>query len=739
MDVSNLLTQDTPQRTRSIKASGEIQQQQEHYHSYATRNSRSSYNHPNAGDRNTTPPTHLLYSAGQSAQPTPCNQSPPNPSPKHVAFELLLPESPNQRARLPMRVNIFPHDTTESIITTVKNFYGLYEGVGGARGVSFQDEDGNTLIARYENFKNNMTIYVRVVPNRPSISSTYDLSFNNAMSPLKSPHLDEAFNMPPPQSGQVPSGSQPPSRSASRMARQRSVSPQTGRGRRSVSASKNNQSRPGALSRGSSSQEVHHDGNSDAMNGYSSDEGGQGSVTSSRKAKSEQLASAEISLDNILEGGRRKRAKFESSELPLFVPPQVPITTSTSSISPQRRTDNQSGPSPVAYATQRSFSFNQSLQSPQSWASHGHTFNYPPQVGLSYPAPPGQQHGSRLPSRDDPTYPLSSRDSIVVPNGRASGVLPTPDPTVGGSCISDEDVALQLMRLGNTSNISRSTRNSGSTFDDGFSGAADVASSTSATSESGDGTDATEKPSLPTTTIRSKLESGQISLSGPLKRSHKHLGDVLPSFDSTEPSGDDVDGDIDCEDKKDGSFQHEDFMNELEDAINPPAQKPKSFVKPHTGSSSSKNKVNKPRPSAGNKKHKAPASTNGSKLPISPTSLPPQSRKASAASTLKLGEDEEDLSSKPRCQRCRKSKKGCDRQRPCQRCKDAGIGIEGCISEDEGNGRKGRYGRHMGVTVRKDAAGMPISDGGDHTADHAMVGVVTGVQANLDKSKKRKR
>ncbi len=45
----------------------------------------------------------------------------------------------------------------------------------------------------------------------------------------------------------------------------------------------------------------------------SDDEGG--SVTSSRKARNEQLASAEISEKNIVEGGRRQaqRAKFESS------------------------------------------------------------------------------------------------------------------------------------------------------------------------------------------------------------------------------------------------------------------------------------------------------------------------------------------------------------------------------------------------------------------------------------------
>jgi hypothetical protein len=66
-------------------------------------------------------------------------------------------------------------------------------------------------------------------------------------------------------------------------------------------------------SRGSSAHGSLLDPNNDAMNGYSSSDGGHGSVSSSRKAKSEQLSSAEISLDNIVEGGRRKRAKFESS------------------------------------------------------------------------------------------------------------------------------------------------------------------------------------------------------------------------------------------------------------------------------------------------------------------------------------------------------------------------------------------------------------------------------------------
>lgn len=65
-----------------------------------------------------------------------------------------------------------------------------------------------------------------------------------------------------------------------------------------------------------------------------------------------------------------------------------------------------------------------------------------------------------------------------------------------------------------------------------------------------------------------------------------------------------------------------------------------------------------------------------------------------------LGPDEPQP--KPRCQRCRKSKKGCDRQRPCQRCKDAGLGADECISEDEAGTRRGRQ---AAAAARKAAAG----------------------------------
>lgn len=215
-----------------------------------------------------------------------------------------------------MRVQIFPHDTTDSIVTTVKNFYGLY---GGAKGVSFEDEQANTLIARYENLRNNMVVYVRVIEEPATTQAAFGPSSYRSGSPvLPQPYYSgEGHHMPPPQPAQALSYGQPLSRPTSRTSRKRSISP-GGRGRRSVSVNTNppppikkSRSRSGFKSRGSSAHGSFADNHSDAMNGYSSGDGAPGSVSS--KTKSEHIGNTEISLDNIVEGGRRKRAKFESS------------------------------------------------------------------------------------------------------------------------------------------------------------------------------------------------------------------------------------------------------------------------------------------------------------------------------------------------------------------------------------------------------------------------------------------
>ncbi|KAI9824993.1 MAG: hypothetical protein M1819_000622 [Sarea resinae] len=725
----------------------------------------TSYSHLASDRRYTTPPAHPSHAVSPAETPTPYTISPSSPTPKHVTFELLFPESPSFKARLPMRVQIFPHDTTDSIITTVKNFYGLYEGPGGAQGVSFEDEHGNTLIARYENLRDKMIVYVRVLPD-PSgpYGTTYEQPNYASASPNglhKAAGREDNFASAEAQASYNSENGHHFSRPSSRVARKQSVSPPPGRGRRSTSAmTKKARSRSMAMSRGSSTH-GHQDFNSDAMNGYSSSEGGHDSVTSSRKARSEQLASAEISLDNIVEGGRRKRAKFESSELPLFVPPQVPITTSTSSISPQRRADGPNGSTLYAYPMQRLFAAGQPLQSAMAGDpvyAQGH------QLGSAFATPTSQEHGHRLRTRGNGPY-SNGHPVTGTPMGNVPGVLPTPDPTVA-SCISDEDVALQLMRLGDTSNISNGTRNSASTLDDALSGAADVASSTGATSDGEDESDGAEQPALPPPMRREQLESSPIPIPGSIKKRHKHLDEILPSFDSTEPSGDEgaraddeVDDDYEDEERKDASFKpdphdgpHDEVMSGIVDPNKPKLAKAKPLVsgptKSRVGDPSKAPKSSKPRAPTSNKS-KAKTSTNA-KVPISPTSLPPQSRKTSTASTLnfqhQLGEDEEDLSSKPRCQRCRKSKKGCDRQRPCQRCKDAGIGIEGCVSEDEGNGRKGRYGRHMGVPVKKagsdaSAPATPSVAGSQMSEQHPplIYDSAIALQTNLEKNKKRKR
>jgi len=262
------------------------------------------------------------------------------------------------------------------------------------------------------------------------------------------------------------------------------------------------------------------------------------------------------------------------------------------------------------------------------------------------------------------------------------------------------------MRLADDSNFSSHGRTSTSTVDDALSGKAELASSAGETDNSDDE-----------------------ELPGP-------AGYVRPQQDGEE-SGEEY------EDRNDGSFKGNSDEVDAEELARHPFKKAKleGSIKSRAGSASRSSKSVKPRTQS-IAKVKSKATSKG---PISPTSLPPQSRKTSSATPTfqaPLGPDEEDLSTKPRCQRCRKSKKGCDRQRPCQRCKDAGIGVEGCVSEDEYNGRKGRYGRHMGVAVKKSIeslsglATMQTSPNVNATPPDAFMAELS---AAADNSKKRKR
>jgi hypothetical protein len=397
----------------------------------------------------------------------------------------------------------------------------------------------------------------------------------------------------------------------------------------------------------------------------------------------------------------------------------MPAATSNSSVSPARRLEHQRASFPYTTSSHNPFSNPHPLQSPQSFGN-----------GLVHPGAYTTPAAQGRRTRGGAAYPPNTQPGST-PSG--NGVLPTPDPTVG-SCMSEEDkdVALQLMRLGEMSNISHG-RTSASTLDDTFSGKADAASSTGATSEE----ESESEDELPPAR-RQKRESSPILPPGAAMKFRPHLDDILPSQDSTEPSGDEGDH----EDGRDGTFQPGTYVETMGDAESRPKMaKTKSLPsissKPRSSAPSikapPKSKSKAPRP--GQVRSKKSISAPSSAKPISPASLPPQSRKASNASALNmpspLGAEEEDLSSKPRCQRCRKSKKGCDRQRPCQRCKDAGLCADQCVSEDEGNGRKGRYGRHMGVPVKKED--LDLEDAGLPAV------LVAGAQTSLDKSKKRKR
>jgi len=224
---------------------------------------------------------------------------PPEPS-KLVMFEL---RSSEYCARLPMRVRIFPRDPTEDIVTTVKNFYGLYSSPTSSKGVSFEDQQGNILIARYENFHDGMTVYVRVIEEpAPAGGSFSGHSLHGGAA--GSQHLLNGDAYPPQASAQL---GQHISRPASRTARCRSPSPNSARGRRSASVSTNPKARSRSSKTRVSGSQGHPD---DSANGYSSGDGAAGSSSGRNK---EHIGNTEISLDNIVEGGRRKRAKFESS------------------------------------------------------------------------------------------------------------------------------------------------------------------------------------------------------------------------------------------------------------------------------------------------------------------------------------------------------------------------------------------------------------------------------------------
>lgn len=297
MEISNIITSDGQNKDPlSAPVAGA---DPSHAHQYPTRH---SLNASAIGDgRLATPP---MAGSLQSLR-----HSPLNTTVKNVSFELQLDDASTVRGRLPLRVQIFPHDTTESIVTTVKNFYGLYDS--GNQTVGFVDVGGDAVTASYENLSNNMTVYVRVLPDLSQRSEATEAWQYRPVSPLHVNNFHGQTPMLPPQPAQILNYGQPPSRPGSRISRKQSLSPKLTQSK--TSSSQKSRSRSGVKGATSSFENGLDDVSADAHNGYSSSDGGAGSVTSSRKARSELLATAEISVDNIVEGDRRQKAKFESS------------------------------------------------------------------------------------------------------------------------------------------------------------------------------------------------------------------------------------------------------------------------------------------------------------------------------------------------------------------------------------------------------------------------------------------
>ncbi|CAP72896.1 uncharacterized protein PODANS_2_3270 [Podospora anserina S mat+] len=589
--------------------------------------------------------------------------------PKQVTFVLIFQAS---RGRLPLRVKIYPHDATESIVSTVKNFYGLYTTQTISKGVSFEDAEGNILIPHYENFVHDMTVSVRVHDELPR-----PYSYDHPPAPQHNFYTAETFMsqspLPPPPRPDDHLFARPHSPPASRL---RSPSPNGGRGRRSGSANNNPGSKKVRSRSVKNRSQLNGDSHGESFNGYSSGDGAPGSSSSKSK---DHLGNTEISVDNIVEGGRRKRPKFDSSELPLYAPLQMPAATSNPSVSPARRADHQHRPS-LPYIQSGPNPFSNPRPSLHSPHSYNNGFAHP----STYPTPSSDMRRSR-----------GSFGFAATPG---MPMVATPDGTAN-SCMSEEDkdVAIQLMRLGE---ISTHGRTSASTMDDTFSGRADATSSTGATSEADSDHD------VPAAR-RQKLDAAG---------HHKKVLHTTESHFVGPADGADTSG-------EDG------YCSDSAPKPAMAAPKPRTKLKANTlhqakaaAAAAAAAAQSKPRPQKPKvKKEPAAVKTaavNGGTAaalgPMSPASLP-ASRKQSVASntglSLAAGDDEHpDLSTKPRCQRCRKSKKGCDRQRPCGRCKDAGLGADQCISEDEGNGRKGRYGRHMGVPlVKEEVAAAPVA------------------------------
>jgi hypothetical protein len=178
---------------------------------------------------------------------------------------------------------IRPHDTTDSIMDTVKHLFGLSRQYD--LGISLEDADGLSFIPSYDNFTDGMTVDVRIEESLPN-NYAYRHSYNLRQS-----------------------------QGVSRYPNSRSVSPQS-RGRRSTSATRMQMGSGRGRSLKRSAMYLDHEADQevyrDAVWYQLAHQSLMPDDEEEPRTKAASVASADISVENIVEGSRRKRPKFSS-------------------------------------------------------------------------------------------------------------------------------------------------------------------------------------------------------------------------------------------------------------------------------------------------------------------------------------------------------------------------------------------------------------------------------------------
>ncbi|KAI5816304.1 hypothetical protein BZA77DRAFT_62381 [Pyronema omphalodes] len=563
-------------------------------------------------------------------------------------------------------VQFRPSDNTQSIYDTLRNLFGMGTCSDPVYGISFEYEDGVSFVPSYDNFADRMTVYVRIERNVFKDTRSYDSAESYPVHPGH------------------------PSRSVTP-----TVPPED---RRPRSASET--TLPHELSNSRKRSERHDEGTVEPQNWYTPRHHSLGSMhpeEGDSRYKVAPAPSADISLENIVEGNRRKRLKFSSDDIPLY-PPPGPQYRDGASLSPTR-------------------------QLPQ------------------LPTPYSIRNGSV--SHTTPPY-----HSAYSHQGHRYGppAHPTPAPTVGS--MSDEDVAMQLMNLGcyktaptdiNSSRDDARLSDGGEYVDDGRSDTASLPEILPPILKIPPQRGLPDSPILyPRNNSASYFNYAPPPAPPAEEVEELELDEEAISDASTarKDESDNEDADYEEDELDDLPIKYRKELHNQPVAPAPPVRKaslpaqPKPKPAAPTPPKGIAKATKRPSPITKPKK-KASISSASSKspikqqqeYPITPTSLP-DSRKPSVASsassssgntaskilslpisnfptmttsvtpaketTLLPPFEEEDIKAKPRCQRCRKSKKGCNRQRPCQRCHDAGIPDHECVSEDEVGTRRGR-------------------------------------------------